>query len=72
MNDLIRELARQAGMTRMKSDRYASFGDQELYQLIAATVDHCAAAAGSIEECRRYRDLIQQELGRYFGFEPRH
>jgi len=71
MNAIIRELARQAGMTRMKSDRYASFGDQELTQLVELVVAECAQAAESIEECRRYRDLIQRHLVRHFDFDPK-
>jgi hypothetical protein len=69
MNDLIRALARQAGLTRMKSNRYASISDTELSQLVELVVDQCAESAGSVEECRRYRDLIRQQLNRHFGLD---
>lgn len=66
MNATIRELARQAGLTRLTNERYATVTVQELDQFMQLIVGRCAEAAGSVEECRRYRDLIENELRRHF------
>ena len=68
MTTTVRELARQAGLTRLTNERYATVSEQELARFMQLIVDRCAEAAGSVKECRRYRDLIEDELRRHFGF----
>lgn len=66
MNATVRELARRAGLTRLTNERYATVSEQELARFMELVVSRCAEAAGSVEECRRYRDLIENELRRHF------
>ena len=67
MNTLIRELARQAGMTRLRDDGYGGFQDAQLTQLIELIVDQCVKSAASIKGCQRYQHLIRKQLQQEFG-----
>jgi hypothetical protein len=69
MNALIRELARQAGMTRLRNDGYAGFQDAQLEQLVESIVDQCVEAAASIAECQKYQDLIREQLQQKFDLQ---
>lgn len=67
MNTLIRELARQAGMTRLRDDGYAGFQDTHLEQLVELIVDQCVDSAASIKGCQKYQHLIRKQLQQDFG-----
>jgi hypothetical protein len=69
MNALIREIARQAGMTRLRNDGYAGFQDAQLEQLVELIVDQCVESAASVAECQKHQDLLREQLQQKFGLQ---
>lgn len=67
MNALTRELARQAGMTRLRDDGYGGFQDAQLTHLVELIVEQCIESTGSVKGCQRYLQQIRQQLQQDFG-----